>query len=161
VVGEQQSAALAALSNFNPQTKTDPTSNAPAGQVVRQVPAAGTLLAPGSNVTIYVSGGGAQVSNVIGDPQATATQILQGEGFKVDARVVAGPANSTPGDVFNQNPTSGNLPAGSTVTIYVAATPAPTPTATTPSATPTATASATPTASATTSPTSGGGGTGH
>jgi serine/threonine-protein kinase len=151
VVGEQQSAALQALSNFNPQTKTDPTSNAPAGQVVRQVPTPGTLVAPGSTVTIYVSGGGAQVSNVIGDPQATATQILKGEGFQVNAQVVPGPANSTPGDVFNQNPTGGNLPAGSTVTIYVAATPTPTPSATTPTPTPTATATATatPTGSAT------------
>ena len=60
--------------------------------------------------------------------------------------VPAGPANATPGNVFQQNPAAGSsLASGSTVTIYVAATPTPTQTPTTP--TPTVTAS-TPTSGA-------------
>jgi beta-lactam-binding protein with PASTA domain len=96
-----------------------------------------------------VSGGGTQVQNVVGDPQNTAIQILQGQGFKVHTIVTAGPADSTPGNVFQQTPASGTLPAGSTVTIYVASTPTPTPSATTPTPTPSAT-TPTPTPSATT-----------
>ncbi|HUY51747.1 MAG TPA: Stk1 family PASTA domain-containing Ser/Thr kinase [Streptosporangiaceae bacterium] len=155
VVGDQQSAAQAALQNFNVVPKTDTTSTKPAGTVIRQTPAPGTLVNPGSTVTIYVSGGGSAVPNVIGDPEQTAIQILQGNGFKADPRVVAGPAGATPGTVFNQSPSSGSLPAGSTVTIYVAATPAasPTPsTSATPTASPTPTASATPTSTVTPTP---------
>ena len=109
---------------------------------------------PGSTVTIWVSGGGTQVQNVVGDPQNTAIQILQGQGFKVHTIVTAGPADSTPGNVFQQTPANGTLAAGSTVTIYVASTPAPTPSATTPTPTPSATtptptpSGATPTAGA-------------
>jgi len=64
---------------------------------------------------------------VVGDSASTAQQILQGDGFKVDAKTVAGPSSATPGDVFNQTP-SGNssVPQGTTVTIYVAAQPTPT-----------------------------------
>ena len=51
--------------------------------MVSQNPKAGTSVAKGSSITIYVSGGGAQVPSVIGDPLATAQQILSGAGFNV------------------------------------------------------------------------------
>jgi eukaryotic-like serine/threonine-protein kinase len=94
-----------------------------------------------------VSGGGVQVPSVIGDPVATAQSILKGAGFNVQVNPEAGPASATPGTVFQQQPSNGTLPRGSTVTIFVAtaaATPTPTASATA-SATPTASASATPT----------------
>jgi serine/threonine-protein kinase len=154
VVGESQATAQQNLSQFQVVTKTDNTSTAPAGKVVRQNPPAGTLLAAGSKVTIYVSGGGAQVQNVVGDPKATAVSILRNQGFKVQVLTVPGPADATPGNVFQQNPAAGStLTPGSTVTIYVAATPTPTQTPTTPTPTPTPT-TPTPTVSAST-PTSG------
>jgi len=62
----------------------------------------------------------------------------------VATKVVAGPAGSTPGEVFSQTPSSGTLPKGATVTIYVAQESTPSPTPTTPSPTPT-TPSPTPT----------------
>jgi serine/threonine-protein kinase len=139
VVGESESTAQNQLQQFQVTTKTDPTSAKPAGTVVRQNPAAGTLLAPNSPVTIYVSGGGTQVQSTVGDPKATAVSILQNEGFKVQVITVAGPAGSTPGNVFQQTPSSGTLPQGSTVTIYVASTPTPTQSATTPAPTQSAT----------------------
>jgi beta-lactam-binding protein with PASTA domain len=111
--------------------------------VVGQSPAAGTPLLPNSTVTISVSGGGTQVQDTTGDPQATAVSILQNQGFKVKIISAAGPSSATPGNVFNQNPSSGTLPQGSLVTIYVASTPTPTPSATTPTPTPTPTQSAT------------------
>jgi len=154
VTGESESTAQSQLQQFNVTTKTDPTSSKPAGTVVQQSPPAGTLLAPNSPVTIYVSGGGTQVQNTVGDPRATAVSILQNAGFKVQVITAAGPPNATPGSVFNQTPSSGTLPQGSTVTIYVASTPVPTPTptATTPSPTQSATTpppTATPTATGT------------
>ena len=139
VVGESQNTAQSQLQQFQVTTKTDPTSAKPAGTVVRQNPAAGTLLAPNSPVTIYVSGGGTQVTSTVGDPKATAVSILQNEGFKVQVITVAGPAGSAPGNVFQQTPASGTLPQGSTVTIYVASTPTPTQSATTPAPTQSAT----------------------
>jgi len=137
---ETQSVATSQLQGlgFVVDQKPAPNSTAPSGQVVRQNPVPGTALAKGSTVTIYVSGGGVQVPNVIGDPAATAQQILSGDGFHVVTKTVAGPAGSTPGDVFDQTPSSGTLPSGGTVTIYVASQPppSPTPTQSTPSPTP-------------------------
>ena len=130
VTGESESTAQSQLQQFKVTTKTDPNSTKPAGTVVRQSPAAGTLLLPNSPVTIWVSGGGTQVQNTVGDPKATAVSILQNQGFKVQVITAAGPAGATPGNVFNQNPSSGTLPQGSTVTIYVASTPTPTQSAT-------------------------------
>ena len=77
VVGQQETAAESALQNagFKALVKSDPTSSAPAGQVTAQSPSGGTA-APGSTVTITVSGGAVTVPSVVGDSQATATQIL-------------------------------------------------------------------------------------
>jgi serine/threonine-protein kinase len=134
VVQETAAAAMSQLQalGFIVSEQPAPNSAAPSGTVVRQTPAAGTQAARGSTVTIYVSGGGVPVQNVIGDPAGTAQQILQGEGFIVDTKVVPGPAGSTPGDVFSQTPSSGTLPKGGTVTIYVAQQPTPTPSTPTP-----------------------------
>jgi eukaryotic-like serine/threonine-protein kinase len=155
VTGLSEGAAQSKLQNFHVVTKTAPNSTEPAGTVVRQSPTPGTLLLPNSTVTIYVSGGGTQVQDTVGDPQATAVSILQNQGFKVHVITAAGPSSATPGNVFNQNPSSGTLPQGSTVTIYVASTPTPTPSATTPTPTPTPSATTpTPTPTAT-APTAG------
>jgi beta-lactam-binding protein with PASTA domain len=151
VVGQQQANAQNTLANqnFSVNVVSDPNSAKPTGTVVKQSPPALTPVAPGSKVTIFVSGGGVQVSNVVGDPQATAQSILSGEGFNVNVVQAAGPASATPGNVFQQQPANGTAPKNSTVTIYVAqaqASASPTPSATpspTPSATPTPTATAT------------------
>jgi eukaryotic-like serine/threonine-protein kinase len=151
VVGQQQANAQNTLENqnFSVNVVSDPNSTKASGTVVKQSPPAQTPVAPGSKVTIFVSGGGVQVSNVVGDPQATAQSILSGEGFNVNVVQAAGPASATPGNVFQQQPANGTAPKGSTVTIYVAqaqASTSPTPSATpsqTPSATPTPTATAT------------------
>jgi len=55
VIGESETTAQSQLQNFHVVTKTDPNSAKPAGTVVRQQPAAGTLLLPNSTVTISVS----------------------------------------------------------------------------------------------------------
>ena len=104
-------------------------------------------------MTLFVSGGGTQVPSVIGDPKSTAESILSNAGFQVKVVTVAGPAGSTPGTVFNQQPSNGTTaPTGSTVTIFVAAATQPTTPPTSASPTPTAPATPTPTGTATPTP---------
>ena len=102
-----------------PSVKNDPTSSAPIGQVTAQSPSGGTA-APGSTVTITVSGGAVTVPSVVGDSQATATQILTQAGFQVSVQQGSGPSQFANGTVFSQLPAAnGTAAKGSTVTIYV------------------------------------------
>jgi serine/threonine-protein kinase len=134
VLGEDVAAARATIAGagLNPVIKTDTTSTAAAGTVVRQSPAAGTPLSPGSDVTIYISAGGTTsggdiaVRDVTGDPAATAKTILQGQGFKVTQMKRSGPASAPAGTVYAERPAAGTLLApGSSVTIYVQPAPLP------------------------------------
>jgi len=161
VVGQQASAAQDTLTKagLTVNQVADPTSTQPKGQVTKESPAASTSVAPGTSITIYVSGGTATVPSVIGDTAATAAQILQGDGFTVNPQTTAGPANATPGDVFAQTPTGSSSAAqGSKITIYIAAQSASPSASPTPSATPSASLSPSPSASA--GPGGGGGGPG-
>jgi eukaryotic-like serine/threonine-protein kinase len=134
VRGEGVAAARATIAGagLNPVVKTDTTSAAPADTVVRQSPAPGTPLSPGSDVTVYISaggttsGGGTVVRDVTGDPAAMAKTILQGQGFKVTQVKRPGLASALAGTVYAQHPAGGTLLApGSTVTIYVQPAPPP------------------------------------
>jgi serine/threonine-protein kinase len=151
VVGETENAATSQLENagFVVSQKPQPNSTAPQGQVVSQNPKADTSVSKGSSVTIYVSGGGTAVQSTVGDPEATAQQILSGLGFNVVTKVVQGPAGSTPGNVFSQTPDSGTVATGSTVTIFVAAQQTASPS---PSPSPSASSSPSPSPSASNNP---------
>ena len=132
VEGKQQSAAETDLQNagFSVSTQQDTTSTQPAGTVVNQNPVGGTMVEPGSKITIYVSGA-ASVPNVVGLSDQSAQTSLQSAGFKVSVQTVAGPANTAPGSVWQQNPNANTTaPQGATITILVqpAASAPPTPT---------------------------------
>ena len=105
VVGQQQDQAAATLQSkgFKVDTKTDATSSSPAGQVISQNPSGGTA-APGATITITVSGGAVSVPSVVGDSQATASQILTTAGFQVSVQQGSGPAQYANGTVFSQQP---------------------------------------------------------
>jgi serine/threonine-protein kinase len=121
VVGQQQDQAATVLQSkgFKVDTKTDATSSAPAGQVISQNPSGGTA-PPGATVTITVSGGAVSVPSVVGDSQATATQVLTTAGFQVNVQQGSGPAQYANGTVFSQNPAAnGTATKGATVTIFV------------------------------------------
>jgi beta-lactam-binding protein with PASTA domain len=165
VVGQQQAQAEAILTRagFKPVVKTDPTSNESAGQVISQSPAPPAKAAPGSTVTITVSGRQVTVSPlitvplVIGDSQQTASQILTNAGFEVNVQQRSGPPLYPNGTVFSQTP-NGNDTAtkGSQVIIYVqnGASPSTSPsTSSSPTITPTGPPTGTPTG-----PGGGGGG---
>jgi serine/threonine-protein kinase len=66
-----------------------------------------------------VSGGAISVPSVVGDSQATATQVLTTAGFQVSVQPGSGPAQFANGTVFQQNPANGSATKGSTVTIFV------------------------------------------
>jgi len=145
VVGEQESQAQSTLQakGFAVSIKSDPTSTQPSGTVISQNPSGGNA-APGSTVTITVSGGAVSVPSVIGDSQQTANQILTTAGFAVSVQQGAGPSQYTNGTVFSQQPNANSTaPKGTTVTIFVqnGATQSPTapPSSTSPSPTPTGT----------------------
>ena len=132
VEGKQENVAQTTLQNdgFQVSVQTDTTSTEPSGTVVNQSPVGGTKVAPGSKVTIFVSGG-ANVPNVVGVPASSAVTLLQNDGFKVNQITAAGPAGTNPGTVWQQSPAANTPTAGgSTVNIYIqpqAATPSPSP----------------------------------
>jgi beta-lactam-binding protein with PASTA domain/tRNA A-37 threonylcarbamoyl transferase component Bud32 len=147
VEGKQENAAQTTLQNagFQVQVQTDTTSTQPSGTVVNQSPIGGTKVDPGSKVTIFVSGG-ATVPNVVGVPASSAVTLLQNDGFKVTQVTAAGPAGTTPGNVWQQTPNASTPAAGgSNVTIYIQpqASPSPSPPAS-PTASPTGSGGPTP-----------------
>jgi len=123
VVGSNVSTAQSTLQNagFQVTTQPLPNSTAPAGQVVRQSPPGGTLAAKGSQVTIYVSGGGTKVPAVVGQSQAAATQTLENDGFSVDPIIQSdGSQGFSPGTVWKTSPAPGTVLApNSTVDIFI------------------------------------------
>ncbi len=137
VSGDQIAQAANIVQGKGLQVREDPVnSTAPAGQVVRESPSAGTLVLPGSFITLSYSRGSVPVPSVIGDTASLARQILTGDGFSVNTITTAGPSTATPGDVFAQNPSGGTASTGSQVTIYVATAPSPSPSTSSPSPSP-------------------------
>jgi serine/threonine-protein kinase len=97
----------------------------PAGDVVRSSPVAGTSVARGSSVTLFVSSGPVPVKipDVTGFSQHDAHQTLTSQGFVVSA-VQQQSADATPGTVLRETPVAGTkVEPGSTVTIVVAQAP--------------------------------------
>jgi len=130
-------------------------------------PAPGTY-PPGQQITLYVSGGGVKVQNVVNQTAAEAQAILQQDGFQVQINSTPAPADQMvqPGTVYNQNPAANQVePKGTLIQIFVQpqnATNTPTPTPTDTTTTPTAPPTTTPTdgGTPTGTPTTGGGGLG-
>jgi serine/threonine-protein kinase len=89
-------------------------SDQPAGTIVAQTPAPGSVLTQGENVSVSVSAGPptVQVPNIDGEKIGQATQDLQNAGFKVNAvRVGFGQK------VVYYTPT-GQAQQGATITVY-------------------------------------------
>jgi len=138
--------------NYNLQS--DPQSTLPQNTVDHTSPVAGTSVAPGSSVTLFISGGGVQVPEVTGIPVNSAIASLQSSGFTYKIDYTPGPQGTQPGLVWQQQPAQGTTePKGYQVTLLVQ------PQATaSPSTTPPTSPSTPPTSPSTppTSPTTGG-----
>jgi serine/threonine-protein kinase len=123
VTGRDPAAASALLSGAGFQVTTVPTPSdtVPPNQVIGTDPPAGTPLPRGTTVNLLVSTGPnlVDVPNVVGQPRATAEQLLNGTlGFGVQVSFANG-GPTKKGIVIAQNPTGGQAPKGSTVAIVV------------------------------------------
>jgi serine/threonine-protein kinase len=117
--------------------------------VLRTDPRAGTELAQGETVTVFISTGEVEVPDVVGRSRGDAVSALQGAGLRVaeDERAVTD--EDEDGTVLSQDPRAdADVPTGSTVTITVGRLVAPPPTS---ASTTTSTTTATSTSTSTTS----------
>jgi eukaryotic-like serine/threonine-protein kinase len=88
-------------------------------EVIRQDPAAGTLVQENSVITIYYSDGPEEVPNVVGMNQQQAVRAIEEAGFKAEV-VESDDTTEDKGTVFRQIPESGQTqPEGTTITIFV------------------------------------------
>jgi serine/threonine-protein kinase len=122
VVGQPYANAASALQGAGfSVSRIDADSDEPKGTVIAQDPVAGSNVAQHSRVTVTVSKGPvtAEVPNVSGDALADAQQLLEDAGFKtvVETQDVTDPSQD--GLVLAQDPASGVLEKGSTVTLFV------------------------------------------
>jgi eukaryotic-like serine/threonine-protein kinase len=123
LVGSQRSVAVQQIRarGLSPSVEEEEGS-APAGEVVRQSPSAGSELPRGSTVTIVVSQGEeeAQVPNVIGTERAEAVEALRAAGLEPSVQEQETEVPSQVGRVTDQFPPPGSdVEPGTEVTIVV------------------------------------------
>jgi serine/threonine-protein kinase len=123
LVGSQRSLAVQQIRgrNFVAAVSEEPSS-APAGQVVRQSPNAGTELAPGSTVSIVVSKGVEKIAvpNVIGELRSEAVNEMRSAGFVPAVQEQETAVPSQVGRVTDQFPPPGSkVERGEEVTVVV------------------------------------------
>lgn len=123
VVGKDVAAATNQLGTLGLLTNTsnEASDTVEKGKVTRTDPPAGSQVAKGSTVTVYVSSGAAnvRVPTVVGDTKAQATDILTRSGFNVSVQYALATSSADEGRVLDQNPKNTSAPRGSTVTITV------------------------------------------
>jgi serine/threonine-protein kinase len=127
VVGQSQSAAQQALrrAHLKSRVVNRPSSQFPLGQAIGTDPRSGQAVAPGTQVTLFISSGPPkkQVPDVTGESAGAARTQLTNAGFTVSATNQTS-NTSTPGNVLSQSPAGGTSAApGSTVNIVVAQAP--------------------------------------
>jgi len=107
---------LASQNNVKLREESDTNSQAPAGTVVSQEPAAGAMFQPGQTVIVRVSTGPqlVNVPNPIGMDATDATRLLENAGFQVKVTRFGGFGNK----VWNFSP-EGQAPPGSVITLAV------------------------------------------
>ena len=98
--------------------------NVAEGHVINSQPRAGTMVRPGKAVVLVISKGSAPVDIVdwTGRSADRAKSSLEGDGLKVEIQEEEN-KEAQPGTVLSQNPSSGTLPKGETVTLVVAKAP--------------------------------------
>ncbi len=125
VVGQPRASAEAAIiaAGLTVGTITQSYSGVvPAGSVISQTPAGGTLMLAGSLVSLTISLGPAPVSvpNVVGMTQSDAQAAILSAGLQVGTVTTANSQTVPAGSVISQDPASGtSVPAGSFVSFVV------------------------------------------
>ena len=131
VVGQPQATAQATISGANFKlgvVTSQPSATVPAGLVMSQSPAGGSLAAPGSNVSIVVASGPPPpglVPNLVGQVQSNAQADILAAGFVVGAVTNQNSLIVPQGVVISQAPAAGTAgAAGAPVSIVVSLGPA-------------------------------------
>jgi beta-lactam-binding protein with PASTA domain/predicted Ser/Thr protein kinase len=129
VAGQTEQAASAILrhAGLTPIPSLASSATVPTGRVIRQSPAAGSVVSKGTRVSIVVSGGPASIAlvNVEGLTSAQALARLRAAGFKPTRRSQAS-STVAPGHVISTDPAAGiEVQVGSNVTVFVSSGPAP------------------------------------
>ncbi len=94
----------------------------PAGVVIRQEPAAGTLVLPKTPITVYVSSGATEVivPNLVGTEEINAVAMIEQAGLTVGSITVTGSPTVPEGVVITSDPVAGaKLPQGSVVNLIL------------------------------------------
>jgi len=131
VVGLTQAAAETAISDTGLTVGVvtqEYSDSVPAGSVISESPTAGTLVALGSAVDLWVSLGPAPVTvpDVVGLTQASAQTAIAAANLNVGAVTQEYSATVPAGTVMNQSPAAGaSVAVGSTVDLWVSLGPAP------------------------------------
>lgn len=125
VVGSTESQALAAITgaglNVAGITAVN-SATAPAGNVISQNPAAGSNVAPGSNVDLVVSTGpqAVVVPNLVGNTEVDAGNALTAAGLTLGTTTTASSNTVPAGSVISQDPAAGAQAApGSAVNLVI------------------------------------------
>jgi beta-lactam-binding protein with PASTA domain len=130
VVNQTQAAATTAITGAGlvVGTVTNVSSaTVPSGSVISSNPGAGTQVAPGSAVDLFVSTGPVLVAvpNVVNQTQAAASTAITGAGLVVGTVTNASSATVPSGSVISSNPGAGTqAAAGSAVNLVVSTGPA-------------------------------------
>ncbi|HEY4397946.1 MAG TPA: Stk1 family PASTA domain-containing Ser/Thr kinase [Acidimicrobiia bacterium] len=124
VVGQESQTAQQLLqqAGFQVSVQSEQSDTVPTGRVTRTDPGPNAQVKRGSGVTMFVSTGPqtVDVPNVVGQPQAQATQALQQAGFQVFVSQQGTNNPTENGRVLAQNPSAGAKQAkGSGVTLTV------------------------------------------
>ena len=94
----------------------------PAGVVIRQEPAAGTLVLPKTPITVYVSSGATEVivPNLVGTEETSAVALIEQAGLTIGSITVTGSPTVPEGVVITSDPVAGaKLPQGSVVNLIL------------------------------------------
>jgi beta-lactam-binding protein with PASTA domain/tRNA A-37 threonylcarbamoyl transferase component Bud32 len=109
---------------FKVTVQREPSDTIAKGRATRTSPSGGQQIERGSNVTLFISSGPAQVTvpNVTGQNEASATSELSNVGLKAD--VSEEESDQDPGTVLRQSPSAGSkVDKGATVALVVAKAP--------------------------------------
>lgn len=116
---EEAQAALAQAGLSLGQVQQEDAEAAP-GTVLRSDPVAGTMVDPGTSVSIWISSGNLTVPNVVGLPETEAQATLANAGLNVGTPVLEVDTTVAEGTVLRQDPVGGStVPLGSTVTLTI------------------------------------------
>ena len=112
-------AALAAVGLTLGKVEQEDADAAP-GVVLRSDPVAGTLVDPGTSVSIWISSGNLTVPNVVGLPATQAQAELANAGFNVGSPIIEVNTSVAEGTVLRQDPPGGTTAMlGETIVLTV------------------------------------------